>query len=91
MLPLTRRGWLILLLATPLAPLALPLLGKGAGAPPVSLGQELAFTPRDYSVPISLTLEEVNRVTLNAIRPAVVDSYFQTSPLLASLQRKGKG
>lgn len=80
---LSRRGFLGLLLA---APVAGPLLELLPAAPP------LQFTPKYYSVSVPISLDELNAVTLRAIMPGVSDAYFKSDPLLAYLQeRPGRG
>lgn len=45
------------------------------------------FTPKYYEVPVAISLDEINVVTMREIMPVVSsDSFFASSPLLAYLR-----
>lgn len=85
---LTRRNWLKGLLALPFAPWVAAHLPKGVSKTPLWLSNcstyRFGFT--GFRPAVGVSLDEINRVTLAQLRPAVMDHYFRPSPLLTYLQ-----
>lgn len=83
---ISRRALLRSLLALPIAATVdveqlLWVPGQQIVVPPLPF-----FTPKYWEVPVSLTLDEINAITVRELMPSIVNSFFQTD-LFTSLRR----